>query len=100
MPKSSPSTMQTLAGRQPPYSEEAERGVLGSLLLDAQRVVDMCVESQLVQESFYVPAHQLVYEASIALTHGASVIDILTVGEQLRTMGKLEVVGGSAFLDT
>ena len=100
MPKSSPSAMQTLAGRQPPYSEEAERGVLGSLLLDAQRVVDMCVESQLVQESFYVPAHRLVYEASITLTHGASVIDILTVGEQLRSMGKLEVVGGPAFLET
>ena len=43
--------------RIPPYSEDAERGVLGSALLDAGRVVDLAIERGLRPESFYVPAH-------------------------------------------
>ena len=39
--------------RIPPYNEEAERAVLGSALLDAARVVDLCVENQITPESFY-----------------------------------------------
>ena len=38
--------------RMPPYSEEAERGVLGSALLDAARVVDLAVERGISPESF------------------------------------------------
>ena len=33
--------------RVPPYSEEAEKGVLGSVLLDSVRVMDICIEHQL-----------------------------------------------------
>jgi hypothetical protein len=33
--------------RIPPYSEEAEKGVLGSVLLDPAKVMDLCIESQL-----------------------------------------------------
>ena len=73
--------------------------MLGSLLLDALRVADMCVEAQLIPDSFYVPAHRNVYEAAITLTHEASVIDVLTVGEKLKIMGQLEQIGGPAFLD-
>ncbi len=99
MPKTSSSATPSAAGRQPPYSEEAEKGVLGSLLLDAQRVVDMCIEAQILAESFHVPAHRFVYEAVLALTQGSGVIDILTVGEQLKVMDNLDRIGGPAFLD-
>ena len=43
--------------RIPPHSEDAERGVLGAALLDADRVVDLAIERGLSPASFYVPAH-------------------------------------------
>jgi replicative DNA helicase len=84
--------------RLPPYSEEAERGVLGSLLLDA-RVNDLCVQAQLTPESFYVPAHRGIYEAMCALHKQGTVIDTLTVVESLKQAGRLDSVGGAAVLD-
>ena len=85
--------------RLPPYSEEAERGVLGSILLDFARAMDLCVALQIVPESFYVPAHRSVYETMLAMSKQGSVIDLLTVTERMNSAGKLDQVGGSVFLD-
>lgn len=85
--------------RMPPYSEEAERGVLGSALLDAARVVDFAVERGISPESFYVPAHQMLFEVLRAMTHDGSPIDLLTVGERLKKLGRLDEVGGTTFLE-
>ena len=85
--------------RMPPYSEEAERGVLGSALLDAARVVDFAVERGISPESFYVPAHQMLFEILRAMTHDGSPIDLLTVGERLKKLGRLDEVGGTTFLE-
>jgi replicative DNA helicase len=98
----SPTSVSSLklgADRVPPHSEEAERGVLGSVLLDADRVMDLCVEGQLSADSFYVPAHRRVFEAMLDLLGQAAMIDALTVAERLRAGGNLDAVGGSAFLD-
>jgi len=89
----------TRTGRVPPHSEEAERGVLGSILLDSARVMDLCVERQLVPESFYVPSHRLVYEVMLDLQKQASAIDLLTVTEKLKASGALETIGGTIFLE-
>ena len=85
--------------RLPPYSEEAERGVLGSALLDAGRVVDLAVERGLRPESFYVPAHQALFELFLDMSHEGRPVDLLTVGDRLRDQGRLEEIGGSTFLD-
>lgn len=85
--------------RIPPYSEEAERGVLGSILLDSVRVMDACVQNQLVPESFYVPAHREIFDACVKMWTAESVIDVLTLGEQLKQQGRLDRIGGGTFLD-
>lgn len=85
--------------RVPPYSEEAERGVLGSVLLDYKRCMDLCIEQQLGPESFYVPAHRTIYEYLLDMARSGSVIDVLTVAERLKSAGRLESVGGSVVLD-
>jgi len=85
--------------RIPPYSEEAERGVLGSILLDPMRVMDICIERQLVADSFYVPAHKVIFESLLEMSKGGGVLDVLTVSEHLRTAGKLDSIGGSVYLD-
>lgn len=85
--------------RVPPYSEEAERGVLGSILLDPMRTLDLAVENQVVVESFYVPAHRIIYDAMLQMMQRGQVIDILTLGEFLRGNQKIKAIGGAAVLD-
>ena len=85
--------------RIPPYSEEAERGVLGSLLQDAQRVLDLCRVNQLQTSSFYVPVHQLLYEALAAMSDEGRAVDLLTAGVYLKNSGVLEKIGGPQFLE-
>jgi replicative DNA helicase len=85
--------------RIPPYSEEAERGVLGAALLDAARVVDLAVEQGLSPNAFYVHAHQVLFEVLTEMVHQGRPVDLLTVGDRLRDLGKLEAIGGAAFLE-
>ncbi len=96
-PVSAPDSTRT--DRQPPYSEEAEQGVLGSILLDANRVVDLCIAAQLTADSFYVPAHRTIYETVCSMYSESKVVDVLTVTERLGTAGNLEAAGGPTALD-
>lgn len=101
MPDSPPSSKAPVRSeRVPPYSEEAERGVLGSILLDGGRVMDLCIELQIVPESFHVPAHRHIYEAMTAIAREAGAIDVLTVADRLQTAGLLDALGGTTALDT
>ena len=83
--------------RLPPYSEEAERGVLGSIMLDAARVLPLGAAAGLTADWFYVPAHQVVFAAVAALR--PDWIDLLTTGDELKARGTLEKIGGHAFLE-
>ncbi len=85
--------------RVPPHSDEAERGVLGSVLLDGEKILDLCVERQLLPESFYVPAHRTVYETMLEMSRERRPIDLLTVSERLQSAGLLDRVGGGTALD-
>ncbi len=87
------------AHRAPPYSEEAERGVLGSILLDSVRVMDLCIERQLTPDSFYVPVHRMLFERMLDLSRKGQAIDVLTLGERLRSTGELEHIGGIPYLE-
>ena len=85
--------------RVPPHNEEAEKGVLGSILLNSSSVMDICLAGQIAPESFYVPAHKTVYTAMCELAAEGSAIDVLTVGNRLKTVGRLDSIGGTVFLD-
>ncbi len=85
--------------RLPPYSEEAERGVLGSALIESTRVIELCSIKSLSADSFYVPAHRLLFEQLMGMYQRALAIDLLTVGEDLKKGGRLEQTGGYAFLE-
>jgi len=89
----------TRSERIPPHSEEAECGVLGSALLDATRVLDLCIERHLGPASFYIPAHQALYEILLDMLQEGRPIDVLTVGDRLRDRKRLDMVGGRDYLD-
>ncbi len=87
------------ADRIPPYSEEAEKGVLGSILLDFERALNLAVDSQITPLHFYVPAHRIIYEAMLHMLGNGQAIDVLTLGANLRTQERLDSVGGDGYLD-
>jgi replicative DNA helicase len=84
--------------RVPPHSEDAERGVLGAILLDSEKVMDLCIERQLDPESFYIPVHRAIFDAMMVMNREGRPIDLLTVGERLKAVGLLERVGGAPAL--
>lgn len=82
--------------RIPPHSDEAERSVLGALLIDREaiaRVVDF-----LRSEHFYTDAHTRIYRAILDLYELGSPVDIVTLSEKLKEHKDLTKVGGSAYL--
>lgn len=85
--------------RIPPHSEEAERGVLGSALIESKRVIDLCSIKGLSEESFYISAHQQLFQTLQTMFQSAREIDLLTVGEELKKNGRLDQTGGYAFLE-
>jgi len=85
--------------RVPPHNAEAERGVLGSILLDASRVMDLCLAQGLTTEAFYVPQNRALFNILKLMHQDNTAIDMITVSERLRTSGLLENVGGAAFIE-
>jgi replicative DNA helicase len=78
----------------PPHNLEAERSVLGAVLIDDRHLNTLLVEEQLRPEHFYREQHGLVFGAMIELYNVNRKIDHLTVAEVLRQDGKLDQVGG------
>ena len=83
----------------PPHSAEAERGVLGSILLDADsgeymRVLDLCLTHGLEPDSFYDPRNRLLFETLLEMSQATLPIDAVTLNERLRALGRMDAVGG------
>src|SRR5437763_12421457 len=90
-------TVQSIA--VPPHNLEAEKSVLGAVLLDERHLYPLLVEEHLRPEHFYREQHGAVFAAMLELHSGDRRIDHLTVGETLRQKGKLEEVGGPDAID-
>ena len=86
------------AGRGMPHSVEAEEYLLSCCLIDGAEVVARCLEARITPESFYVPAHGVVFERLLDLYARQVPIDVAVLGEELKTARQLDAVGGYAFL--
>jgi replicative DNA helicase len=83
----------------PPHNLEAEKSVLGAVLLDERHLYPLLIEEHLRPEHFYREQYGEVFAAMIELHSGDRKIDHLTVAEILRQRGKLETVGGVEAID-
>lgn len=83
-------------GTLPPQSIELEEAVLGALMLEKDGI--MAVQEFLRPDSFYKDAHRTIYQAILELSARIEPIDLYTVGQMLQRTGKLEEVGGTAYL--
>jgi len=85
-----------LPGKLPPQALEAEKSLLGSLLLERNavvRVIDFITPSD-----FYKGAHQEIYQVCRELFEKNEPIDLLSVAGRLRDKGKLDEAGGKSYL--
>lgn len=82
--------------RTPPHSNEAEIAVLGGILCSPE--APYVVFDILSADDFYSPAHRIIFSAMYELWRRNQPIDIITVSNYLKEIGKLEFIGGIAYL--
>jgi replicative DNA helicase len=80
----------------PPHSIEAERAVLGALLVDPVSIDE--IATLLTPEQFYKPAHATIYQMIRELSAAGRPIDVVLLNEALAQKGILEQVGGTPAL--
>jgi len=80
----------------PPQNLDAEKSVLGAILIDPEAVVN--VAEILRPEYFYEENHREIYEGMMALYEKRQPIDVVTLTDQLKRMKKLSAIGGSSTL--
>jgi replicative DNA helicase len=83
-----------------PHNHDAERAVLGSVLLTGSRLDVLTVDLELRAEHFHEPQHQAVYAAMVALHDNTQPVDSLTVCEHLDAAGQLERAGGQVTVES
>jgi replicative DNA helicase len=83
-------------GKIPPQAVDLEEAVLGALMLDKEALTD--VIDILKKESFYKDDHKMIYEAILDLFQRSEPIDILTVTQELKKRGELEIIGGPFYI--
>lgn len=84
--------------RLPPHSEEAERGVLGCILLEPARSLDDAQSTGVDLAWFYDLRHQTLYHRLTRMAATEVPISILTVAIGLKDAGEVEAVGGLDYL--
>ena len=83
--------------RIPPHNLDAERAVLGAILLEGRETLPRVIEL-LKPSDFYTEAHRLTYQGMLALFNRSEPVDVLTLTEELRRSDQLEIAGGPAAL--
>jgi replicative DNA helicase len=79
-----------------PHSEESERAVLGSVMLDP--AILPTISGRLRAEDFYLERHQLVFQAMLDLQDEQVAVDLRTLQARLEQRAELDTIGGLAYL--
>jgi replicative DNA helicase len=80
-----------------PKNREAEQVVLGAAMLEPDSVIPQLLQA-LQPDDFYWKAHQIIYRVILELFEGGKPADLITVGNRLDELNKLDEVGGRAYL--
>ena len=84
------------AGRQAPWSAEAEISVLSAMLIDGDAVA-LAIET-VDDTAFYKEANRRVFRGMVRLYGRGEVIDVVTLSDELKSAGELDAVGGMPYL--
>ena len=83
-------------GRIPPQAIDLEEAVLGAIMIERDAII--AVLDILKPQSFYVESHQKIFRTIIDISMAEKPVDILTVTEELKKRGELEIIGGVAYI--
>ena len=88
--------MANLISKLPPQNIDAEKSLLGCLLIERNAIVK--VIDSIETRDFYKREHQRIYEAICNLFERAEPIDLLSIANRLKSQNLLEEIGGNAYL--
>lgn len=94
--KSKDPALSNYEGKVAPQNLEAEKSVLGSMIID-QDAIGMAVEI-LDEAFFYFPAHQKIFATILKLYNDQKNVDLITLSDELKSQGLLESIGGVSYL--
>src|SRR2546422_628310 len=80
----------------PPHNIDAERSVLGAILLDNSALG--AAAARLKPEDFFFPHHQVIFRHMVALGEVQRPIDLVTLFDELQSQGVIAAAGGEAYL--
>jgi len=87
----------TTLERPLPHNLDAERSLLGAILMDNQ-ALDRAIEKSLKPEDFFLDQNRRIFDRMIALSEAGHVIDSITLMDDLVRRGEIEAIGGVPYL--
>ncbi len=89
-------TKEIPAGKVPPQNLDAEKSLLGAVLIDEEVLAD--VSEHVAAKDFYDKRHAIVYGAMMRLYEHHKPVDFLTLSDELKKKKELDIIGGSSYL--
>jgi replicative DNA helicase len=89
-------TKEVPAGKIPPQNLDAEKSLLGAVLIDEETLAD--ISEHVTVKDFYDKRHATIYGGMMRLYEKHKPVDLLTLTEELQRKKEIETVGGSAYL--
>src|SRR5680860_399086 len=89
-------TKEVIAGKVPPQNIDAEKSLLGAVLIDEETLAD--ISEHVTAKDFYEKRHAIIYDGMMRLYEKHRPVDLLTLTEELKQKKELETVGGSTYL--
>jgi replicative DNA helicase len=84
------------AGKVPPQNLDAEKSLLGAVLIDEETLAD--ISEHVRAKDFYDKRHKTIYEGMMRLYERHRPVDLLTLSDELKKKDEFDVIGGSAYL--
>lgn len=89
-------TKEVPAGKLPPQNIDAEKSLLGAVLIDEETLAD--ISEHVTTKDFYEKRHAIIYGGMMRLYEKHKPVDLLTLTDELKRKDEIEIVGGSAYL--
>ncbi len=89
-------TREVLAGKLPPQNIDAEKSLLGAVLIDEETLAD--ISEHVTPKDFYDKRHAIIYAGMMRLYEKHKPVDLLTLTDELKRKNEVEIIGGSAYL--
>lgn len=91
-----PKQRKSVAGKLPPQNLDAEKSILGAVLIDEDVLTR--VSDKLAADDFYDPRHQHIFEAMLRLYERHQPVDLLTLSDELKKREHLDEAGGTDYI--